>query len=326
MTVTASAPGKLMLFGEHAVLYNHPCLVTAVDIRVAVTASTTPTDDLHIETHGQPAVEGARRVPIDAVLGSREFLDPRTAFVEAAVRQVFTRYRVQTGLRIDTQGPAMSYGLGSSSAVTVAALAALIELLGFQVDRFELFKLAHAAVLAVQGSASGFDVASAIFGGTLWFVTGGPEIEPLTVPDLPVVIGYSGAKVSTTRWVDRVAELHARQTALVDSILETIEGITRAARAKLVDGDWEAVGELMNLNQGLLDALGVNVPQLAAPIFAAREAGACGAKLSGAGGGDCMVALAGRDRHPAIKQALEAAGTQVVEAAPNAEGVRIERG
>jgi mevalonate kinase len=325
MSITASAPGKLLLFGDHAVVYNHPCLVTAVDLRVRVSASTGSGDDLEISAEGQ-GLSATRRVPIQALLAGQASPNPETAFVEAAAAQVLQLTTARGGLRIETRGPAESFGLGSSSAVTVATIAAVAELLGLKIDARQMFQLGYAAVLAVQGTGSGFDVASAVYGGTLFFVTGGAEIEPLTIPDLPLVIGYSGSKVSTRALVEQVARLRARQGEVVGGIFELIEHITRHARAALIGADWGAAGELMNLQQGLLDALGVNVPRLATPIFAAREAGASGAKLSGAGGGDCMFALAERGQHPAIKQALEQAGARIVEAQPNAEGVRIERG
>src|SRR5258708_40281078 len=94
--VTASAPGKLMLFGEHAVVHNHPCLVTAVGIRVSATIEKTPDDTLAINTPKQ-----SRQVGVGE-LKSGQFPNRDTAFVEAAIAQVMAKYHVQSGLRIST--------------------------------------------------------------------------------------------------------------------------------------------------------------------------------------------------------------------------------
>src|SRR5258708_3319998 len=183
MRVTASAPGKLMLFGEHAVVHNHPCLVTAVGIRVSATAEKVTGDTVTISTPKQ-----TREVSVGELAGG-QFPNRETAFVEAAITQVMAKYRVQSGLRVSTQGPANSFGLGSSSAITVATIAALCDLFGIRPSQRDLFDLSYAAVLAVQGKGSGFDVASAIYGGTNYFLSSGREISAVTVVDLSIVIG-----------------------------------------------------------------------------------------------------------------------------------------
>ena len=92
----------------------------------------------------------------------------------------------------------------------------------------------------------------------------------------------------------------------------------------LLNADWKEFGELMNIHQGLLESLGVGTAQLARLVYAARKCGAFGAKLSGAGGGDCMVALAEPGRMDAVRQGLTIAGAEIVRLKPNAEGLRLE--
>ena len=96
------------------------------------------------------------------------------------------------------------------------------------------------------------------------------------------------------------------------------------AKVALQTKTWNAFGELMNFDQGILESLGVGSAKLAAMICAARDAGAFGAKLSGAGVGDCMIALAPPDKTQAVKQAISEAGGQVIEIETNVEGVRVE--
>src|SRR5258708_5409488 len=157
--VTASAPGKLMLFGEHAVVHGHPCLVTAVGIRVSARIEQVAGRELQIVRPNQQA----RIVNLADLRPNMLFPNRETAFVEAAVAQVIEKHPVSMGLKISTQGPQNSFGLGSSSAITVATVAALVELLGMKVSQAELFELAYGAVLAVQGKGSGFDVDNRMF-------------------------------------------------------------------------------------------------------------------------------------------------------------------
>jgi len=318
-TYTASAPGKLMLFGEHAVVYGRPCLVTTVGLYVSATVTPTQTSAVTITT---PALRARGEVHTVALADLGRQLQPETAFVEAIAARALQLAEQPHGLRIDTDGLQLSYGLGSSSAVTVATAAALDAAIGLALSQRALFDLAYSAVLDAQGKGSGFDVAAAIYGGTLWFETGGTAIEPVDAPELPFRIGYSGAKVSTRRFVDGVEQLRERNPLIVERIFDTIGGIVVQARTALEQGDWGKLGDLMDLNQGLLDALGVNTPALAQLIFATRNAGALGAKLSGAGGGDCMVALALDEQRTPIDGAIRQVGT-LVELPLGVPGVRV---
>jgi mevalonate kinase len=245
--------------------------------------------------------------------------------VEAVVARALQLAEVPCGLRIDTNGPSLSYGLGSSSAVTAATAAALDAALGLALSQRAMFDLAYSAVLDAQGKGSGFDVAAAIYGGTIWFEMGGTAIEPVDAPELPFRIGYSGAKVSTRRFVDGVEQIRERNPLIVERIFDTIGAIVVQARTALELGDWGKLGDLMDLNQGLLDALGVNTPALAQLIFATRSAGALGAKLSGAGGGDCMAALAPNGAQTSVDQAIRQTGT-LVELPLGVAGVRVTVG
>lgn len=321
MTVTASAPGKLVLFGDHAAVYGEPCLVTAVDLRFSVTASPIEQSHIEIDTPELRARDERYTVGIpDLNAHSR----PQTAFVEAALKQIYQRYPDRTGFRIVTEGQRITYGLGSSSAVTAATLAAAAHSLGLALSLREIFDLSYAAVLDVQGTGSGVDLAAAVYGGTLYYVNRGEIIDPLPISSLPIVIGYSGEKVSTTNLIAHVAALRSRQPALIGALLHMLGEVSTQARDVILQSNWPALGDLMNIHQGILDAFGVSTPQLASLIFAARGAGALGAKLSGAGGGDCMFALAPAESQQPVEGAITGAGGYVVSLATNTVGVRLE--
>jgi mevalonate kinase len=318
----ASAPGKLMLFGEHAVVHKHPCLVTAVDLRIQVSLEKTDEQWILIDTPHLNALGQSISIPIDELFND-DLITPDVKFMLASIRKVFYKFNIRQGLKIHTSGPVNSYGLGSSSAATVATIFALLTLFDIPFDNRLLFDLSYGSVLDVQKLGSGFDVASAIFGNTLFFqATQEPEV--LKTNNLPLIIGYSGAKVSTIDLVQEVEKLRGEIPEIIDHIYETIERITIRARTAILNNDWKTVGKLANLNQGLLDSLGVNTSRLNDPILAARRSGAFGAKLSGAGGGDCMFAIFDENTRVQTIKAIEGSGAQVLQLGTNAEGVRLE--
>jgi mevalonate kinase len=309
-----------MLFGEHAVIYDRPCIVTAVDLRVYAMIEENKNETIVVNPS---TTTETYTIPVDQVLGNSSSFHKDVSFVMAGISRFYGTYNIRKGIKIQTFGPKNSFGLGSSSAISVATIKALGEYFGIKLSQRELFDLSYQTVLDVQGKGSGFDVASAVYGGTLYFLTGGRVIEPLEVDHLPIVIGYSGEKVSTVNLVNEVGDLLRGLPDLIGAAFDIMQSIVEDAKRKMLSGQWNDVGRLADINQGLLDALGVNTLSLARIIFAAREAGALGAKLSGAGGGDCMFAIIGDDADR-VKKEMTAAGAQIVELDVNAEGARLE--
>ncbi len=282
--VPTSAPGKLVLMGDHAVVYGRPCIVTAISERMYVQA-------------------GAR--------GAGD-----TRFLDAAVHL----WGKGDESLVATSSFSGTFGLGSSSAVTIAALKALRP----NATNNELFDGAYKITLEVQGVGSGFDVAAAIWGGTLYFITGGSTIEPLAVPDMPLVVGFTGVKADTASIVRDVAAKRERDKVRVERIFDGISALVDQAKEKLREGDFERVGRLMDFNQDYLRDLGVSSEKLETLISAAKKAGAWGAKLSGAGGGDCMIALVPAEKRQAVEEAITRVGGLVLHILPGAPGVRLE--
>ena len=201
----------------------------------------------------------------------------------------------------------------------------LSQLFGLSLEPDELFHLGIEAVRRVQHLGSGFDLATAIYGGTLFYDNARPrQIHPIKIPSLPLVVAYSGVKADTPTYVRRVNERLEHWSDAINGIFDIMAHMVKDARCALEDGDWPALGELMDIQQGLVHALGVDTKETARLVFAAREAGAYGAKLSGAGGGDCVIALAPEDKRAEIEAALIAAGGEIVHTAPHAPGVRVE--
>lgn len=320
--VIASAPGKLMLFGEHAVVYDYPCIVTAVDQRMMVEVKLRKDKRLVIRTN-QPGMSRYER-QVDEL--GQGIIPKQAKFSEMLVSNFYSKFKVENGLEIRTDCQFSSkFGFGSSAAVTAALAMGLYELFSIKASKPELFDLCYKTVLDVQGVGSGFDVASAIWGGTIYYIKGGKKIEAINCGDYPLVVGYTGIKADTPTLIKQVAKLKKRNSEKVSKIFTEIKKITEKARTALEERDDKELGGLMSLNQLLLDELGVSSNRLDELISASCKNGAWGAKLSGAGGGDCMIALAGEEKKKKVENGIRMKQGEVLKVKHCAEGVRLEK-
>lgn len=287
------AAGKVILLGEHVVVYARPALAAGLAQGLEVLVE---------RGDGEPAV--VSDVPALAD-------DPRPL---ALVREAAAALGLDpAGLRVTIRSalPAGA-GLGSSAALAVATLRALAAAAGRRLALAEELALGRRLEAVFHGNPSGIDPAAAILGGCFRFVRGEPPaVTPLRAPrPLPLVIALTGRGRSTgavvaglrERWdADRAA--HERR---FDAVAEVVERGAAAVEA----GDLPALGRAFDQNQRLLEALGVSAPEVEALVAAARAAGAYGAKLTGGGGGGAVIAVAAEPER--IAAALRAAGAQTM--------------
>ena len=176
----------------------------------------------------------------------------------------------------------------------------------------------------VQGSSSGLDPAVSALGGGVYFKKG--KIERFSAPQLPIIVGYTGEKGSTKVLLEKVKILREEYPEIVEDIMDAMEDIADKGRKILTeDGDLKELGKLMNINNGLLEAIGVSTKELSDLVFASRISGALGAKITGAGGGGCMYALTPNKRSE-VETAIRIAGGIPIKTKTTDEGVRIEHG
>ena len=335
--VIISAPGKLMLFGEHAVVYGRPCLAAAVDTRLSILIKKIPQKKIKIKALQVGITDFQKSLESIRLQGpTLKPVDKRCCFVEAAMGNFYRKYglkyggkyKLDSGFELEIKnGFSSKYGLGSSSAVTVCMIKALSELFKVKLSKKEIFDLAYKSVLDVQGVGSGFDVAAAVWGGVLFYRSGGKEIKLLKIRKLSLVIVYSGTKADTPTLIKKVAGLRFKKFNKIEKIFDQIEKIVLKTEKSLIledKRDLRELGELMNKNQKLLASLGVSSPKIDLLVKAALSAGAYGAKLSGAGGGDCIIALVSKEKRHLVEQALVKTGGVLVPVETGAEGVRKE--
>ena len=294
MTIS-SAPGKVYLFGEHAVVYGEPAVPCAIRRRAEVTVRER---DRGLRVQAGDLTLSGFAVEYDSAKADRPDLDAPDPLVDAAmgyVNEAVAQARdaadaPEAGFEvlIDSEIP-LGAGLGSSAAVTVAAIDAATRELGVELDRAALADRAYRVENAVQdGQASRADTFCSTMGGAVRVE--GTDCRVIDAPDLPFVIGYDGGAGDTGALVAGVRELRERYEFAADTVAAIGDLVRRGERA-LTAGDRAELGRLMNFNHGLLSALGVSSRSLDAMVWAARDAGAAGAKLTGAGGGGCVVAL-----------------------------------
>jgi mevalonate kinase len=301
-TIVVSAPGKLMFLGDHAVVYGFPCLVTAVNYRVFVELSLSEKDECIFPKNIN-----------------------NTLFITKALEMFRKKYNMHHPIHLKTWANyEESYGLGSSSAVTVSLVKALSLLFSISLSQKELFDFCYKIVLSVQGVGSGFDIAAAIWGGTLYFVTGGKKIEPLNIDSLPLIVAYSGTKGNTPILVKGVTKLYKEKHSEIQKLFIKSQESVEKGRVCLLKNDMRSFGKLMRENHAILQQLHVSTPKLDELVASASEAGAYGAKLSGAGGGDCIIAITPFDKRKEVEKALENAGGIILPIKTNEEGVRRE--
>lgn len=279
-TIRTSAPGKLMLLGEHAVLHGCHCLVCAIDRRITVTLTPRP-DAIVTITAGFGRYEG--RLP--------ELPDDECfRFVLAALRRHSDVLPSGCDLVIDSDFPNVS-GLGSSAAVTVAAIAAAFVWCDLSWSADVLHAASLAVIRDVQGIGAGADAAASTFGGLLEYCA-----DPISQRQVrhipPIEVLYSGRKAHTA---EVVAELEARRREdphQIDEIFHAMnEGCGLAVNAGAA-GDWQKFGEIINRNHELMTELGLSDTNLDSLVHDLQaDPGISGAKLSGAGKGDCIVGI-----------------------------------
>lgn len=327
--VLASAPAKIILFGEHSVVYGKPAIAAAIDLRTYVRAEFNENGRIRIEakdirTPGLTVSFSEDQIYFETDYGkAAEVL----SYVREAINLVMEEAGVQKGITVSiTSQIPVGAGLGSSAAVAVATIGAVSRLLGLELSKKEIAKLGHKVELLVQGASSGIDPTVSAVGDFLYYQKG--SFESLPVVELPIVVGYTGSSGSTKELVAKVRRNYEEMPEIIEPILNSMGNLVEKAREVILaeydrEIKFQLLGRLMNINHGLLDALGVSTKSLSDLVYASREAGALGAKITGAGGGGCMYALA-PGKQSEVATAIKIAGGVPMITKISREGLRIE--
>ena len=322
----ASAPAKVILLGEHFVVHGEPAIVLAIDRRATVTVETRSDSKIFIRSEDM-GISGFfmndQFFPQRGGVEAKKKLEP----IYAVAREVIKKHGLETAgvnIKIKSSIP-IAAGLGSSAAVSVASAAALCSLFDSDKSKDNIFQIAFNAEKIVHGTPSGVDPAISTYGGILWYCKGEP-IRRLDIDvDLPLIIGNTGKERSTGELVAKVNDLRNRYPRIIGKVIKAGGEIVKRSVKAIKEKDLETLGELMNINHELLCAVGVSCEELEKLVHAARKAGALGAKLTGAGGGGCMIALVSPEKIEDVAEAIEKAGGEALTTRKTDVGVAIER-
>ena len=296
------ADGKVILLGEHAAVFDRKAL--ALPIQDAVMAQVSKRDmgvSLSIPAwHIQDQWENGSDIPDG---------------LAAVVSLIMTELDVANGgfdIRVRSRIP-IGMGLGSSAAFAVAAIRAFDALLGIDMTDARVDQLAFRCEELTHGIPSGVDNNLAVYGQPVLFSKGSStRTRPLLLGETPpLVIASSGLRGSTRDMLAGVRERYEKNEVLYKTIFDEIDEISEAGATALREEDYELLGSLMNVCHGFLNAIEVSTPELERMIRIARDAGASGAKLTGAGGGGSIVALCPVNED-AVVAALSDAGYGII--------------
>ncbi len=296
MKFYARAPAKAILLGEHFVVHGSKALVCAVSLYAYARVSLKP---------GKFVVLRARDTGEEASWRIGGELPSRLRPFFRCVAKCVEEADVEKGMKIDlwSEIPPSS-GLGSSAALSVACAASVLSALGVEFDPNLVIEASFEAEKEFHARPSGIDNTASTVGGLLVFQRGSYEQLGGYLPNF--VIGDTGVRRRTGDLVKKVLRFRERNPLAFKSMLSLASHIVERALFFLKEGDLEALGALFSLNQSLLRSIGVSHPKLEELIEASLKAGALGAKLTGAGGGGCMLALA--REVPRVGEAIRKAG------------------
>jgi mevalonate kinase len=298
----ATAPGKIILFGEHAVVYGRPAIAVPVtQLRAKAVIAPDP-----LAPQGRVQVS-APDVGVEASLDELPDDHPLALAVRAVMALLSIERLPALRLTVSSTIPIAS-GLGSGAAVSAAIARALSAFLGHPFADDQVSHIAYQVDQVHHGTPSGIDNTVIAYAQPIFFHRGQPFLRLCAAQPFTVVIGNSGVPSSTAAVVGDVRRRLEATPEPYETLFDEIAEIAIQARSAIEGGRAGTLGDLMKRNHALLQKLDVSSPELDRLVEAALAAGANGAKLCGAGRGGNMIALAAPESAPVIAGSLRAAG------------------
>jgi mevalonate kinase len=299
---SASAPGKIILFGEHAVVYGRPAIAVPV---LEVSAKAIVTADPR-GTPGRVNIQ-APDIKLETTLDNLPTDHPLAAVIINAASALRIDHIPACNIHVTSSIP-VAAGMGSGAAVSVAILRAFSAFLGHALSDNQVCDLAYEVEKIHHGTPSGIDNTVITYAKPVYFVKAEPiDILQVNRP-FTIVIGDTGIQSPTAIVVSDVRKGWEKAMDKYAELFDAAGRIAKSARQAIENGSTESLGRLMDANHDLLCQLGVSCPELDALVEIARSAGAEGAKLSGGGRGGNMIALVTPEQAGNVAMALEKAG------------------
>ena len=317
--VKVKAPGKTILFGEHAVVYGYPAIAMAISVNSECIITETDHQKVSIRLKDYDATyEG-------------DNLSTLTSKVPSKNSQILTclelfedQYEIEfRNVEISLSSKLFpSAGLGSSASIAVSLAQAINSFYELELSKAEINEFAYAQEKIVHGSPSGIDNNICTYGNAIYFQEG--NFDFIGVPeDLILLVSYTDIEHNTKEAINRIKHLKEEQPEKTEEYLERIGVITEKAKKELDNGNIQKIGDLMNRNNKYLTKLRVSNQAIEEIVKISREHGAWGAKLTGAGLGGCVISLGERTILKEIQSILTQKGFKSFIANNDTEGVKI---
>ncbi|MBY9001193.1 MAG: mevalonate kinase, partial [Candidatus Heimdallarchaeota archaeon] len=297
-----SAPGKIILFGEHAVVYGYPAIVSAINLKTKCIIKESHLNEVQLSISSNYLLsKSSDSNMLNYIINheNREF-EPKTKVSQRSVNPAYyfivekilnmTTSQKSPFIHIDSEIPP-GIGLGSSAANAVAVIASLSSFMNINLSLAELNEFAFEAEKIIHGKPSGVDNTVSTYGGIQHYKQ--KKFTKLSVPDIDthIVIVNSGIQRNTKHYIEKVADLMEENPEKYQNILEQIGKLTLNAKSSLLKGEVKELGNRMKQNHLLLNELGVGHPILDELVDSLDHYGSLGSKLTGAGGGGCIISL-----------------------------------
>lgn len=300
--IFAYAPGKIILIGEHAVVYGRPAIAVPVEqvrARAMVWANPRlPSNSIQIK---------APDVGLNAWLSEMPADHPIALAIKYVLDALAIDHSPAFSLQITSSIP-IAAGLGSGAAISIAIIRAVSTFLGRPLNEARVSELAFEVEKHYHGTPSGIDNTVITYGMPVYYVRDLPPETLRVGRAFNIVIGDSGVKSPTALAVGDLRKRWQADQAFYEGLFDQIAELAQSARQLIEAGHPDMLGILMDQNHALLQTLDISSPELDRLVEAARTAGAIGAKLSGGGRGGNMIALTSPERAEQIARALQGAG------------------
>ena len=310
MKICAAAPGKIILTGEHFVVWGSTALAAAIDKRVTAAAEHAGEDEIVSENYGT-------RSKIAKGIGKG--LYPIARAIYATKEHISSKKQVRVTIRSDIRP---SSGLGSSSAVAVATVASVAKALGADLSKKEIFDLAMESERILHGNPSGIDVAVSIYGGIILYRKGEPPKE-VKVEECDAVVGLSGLSRRTAKMVSRVPEVRETSPNFFNALVASSSHLSMFASKSIEKRDYYDLASVMTFHNSALSWLGLSIPTTDEMIEICLENGALAAKITGGGGGGAIISIPKQGKAQEIEKALQSKGFESFSVKLPQQGLKV---
>jgi len=320
-SVSAIAPGKSILFGEHAVVYGYPAIATAISINSRCNIKEIPKDKISINLKNYDTIINGFN------LSSLKSEIPSKYKQYGKCLQIMKN---QFGIDLNNIEITLESdlfpgsGLGSSASLSVSLVFSINSFYELGLNKDKINKIAYELEKVIHGTPSGIDNTITTYGNAIFFQEGKFDFINLS-KNIPLLITHTNIEHNTKEAINRIKDMKAKNPHKVQKILKNIGRITKEAKNELIKGNFEEIGELMSLNQKYLAELKVSNNKISQIVKISNENGAYGSKLTGAGLGGCVISIGEKHILEEIANILREKGFQSFLAKNDKKGVRLDK-